>query len=298
MKIILTGASGFVGSSIINFFKDKPEIHILPLNLRIPLPADVFKGQDCVIHLAAKAHDLRKVSNPHDYYSVNTDLTKTLYDAFTKSDAKKFIFMSSVKAAADTVDGILTEDIIPNPKTDYGRSKLMAEEYIQKQMLPAGKSYYILRPCMIHGPGNKGNLNLLHKFVEKGVPYPLASFENNRSFLSIENLCFVINQLLEKNIPSGIYNVADDENLSTNQLVVEIAKTLNLKARLWKIPSAIIKNLVKIGDRLKLPLTTERLTKLTENYLVSNKKIKEALRIDLPVSAREGLRVTVQSFTK
>src|SRR5690606_1547157 len=118
-------------------------------------------------------------------------------EQFLKRDAEVFIYMSSVKAAADTVDGILTEEKQPNPKTPYGQSKRKAEEYLLNATLPEGKRVYILRPCMIHGPGNKGNLNLLYKFVQKGIPYPLAAFENRRSFLSIDNLNFVILQLLQ-----------------------------------------------------------------------------------------------------
>ena len=85
------------------------------------------------------------------------------------------------------MQGILTEDTIPNPKTHYGISKLQAENYILDQKLPEGKRVYILRPCMIHGPGNKGNLNLLYTLVKKGFPWPLGAFENQRSFLSIDN---------------------------------------------------------------------------------------------------------------
>jgi nucleoside-diphosphate-sugar epimerase len=114
-----------------------------------------------------------------------------LYDQFLQSKAKKFIYISCVKAAADTVDGVLTEDVLPNPVTAYGKSKLMAENYISAN-IPADKQVYILRSCMIHGPGNKGNLNLLHGIVKKGISYPFGAFKNVRSFLSIENICFVI----------------------------------------------------------------------------------------------------------
>ena len=112
----------------------------------------------------------------------------------------------------------------------------MAEEYIQSQHLPEGKSYYILRPCMIHGTGNKGNLNLLYKFVKKGIPYPLAVFDNQRWFLSVENLCFIISEIIDRdNIPGGIYHIADDETLSTNEVVSILASSLNVKPRLWGI---------------------------------------------------------------
>src|SRR5690606_25943192 len=101
---------------------------------------------------------------------------------------------------------------------------------------------FIIRPCMIHGPGNKGNLNLLYKVVEKGVPWPLASFENRRSFLSIDNLCYLIEQILVKaDLPSGVYNFADDEVVSTNELVAVIANSLGKKPRLWHISAGFIK---------------------------------------------------------
>ncbi|MET4081172.1 nucleoside-diphosphate-sugar epimerase [Pedobacter sp. UYP30] len=298
MKIILTGASGFVGSSLTSFFKDKPEINMMPLSIRTPLAADALKGADCVIHLAGKAHDLKRSSNPAEYYTVNFELTKNLFDAFIKSDAKKFIFMSSVKAAADAVDGVLTEKTLPNPQTDYGKSKLMAEEYIQKQELPEGKSYYILRPCMIHGPGNKGNLNLLYGFVKKGLPYPLAAFENRRSFLSIENLCSVIEKLMTSTMASDVFQVADDDALSTNDVVGILADSLGKKPRLMAIPAPLIESVAKLGDVLRLPINTERLNKLTENYVVSNEKIKSLLGIAFPLTSRQGLEITARSFAK
>lgn len=149
---------------------------------------------------------------------------------------------------------------------------------------------------MIHGSGNKGNLNLLYQFVKRGIPYPLAVFENKRSFLSVDNLCFVIKELLEQEVPSGVYHLADDESLSTNELVQEIATTLHLQPKLWKIPASLLTFAAKVGDRFHLPINTERLSKLTENYLVANGKIKEVLRKELPVKAREGLRKTILSF--
>jgi len=295
MKLEITGASGFVGQNLTAYLK-KLAITIKLLN-RNDLSGEVhFNAVDAIVHLAGKAHDLKKNSNPEEYYEVNFELTKKIYDAFLNSDAKKFIFISSVKASADIVDGVLTEDNIPNPITDYGKSKLMAEQYIQSQALPKGKSYYILRPCMIHGPGNKGNLNLLYKFVQKGIPYPLAAFENRRSFLGIENLCFVISSLLQKEIPSGVYQVADDEALSTNEVVEILAKSLGKRPKLWAISKKLILALAKVSDLLYLPLNSERLNKLTENYIVSNEKIKSAINLSLPISTRKGLLATANSF--
>jgi len=250
-----------------------------------------------LVHLAGKAHDLKKTSNDSEYFEVNYELTNKLYDQFLASDARQFIYISSVKSVADSVDGILSEEEVPNPVTAYGKSKQMAEAYIMAN-LPADKKVYILRPCMIHGPGNKGNLNLLFSLVSKGFPWPLGAFENQRSFLSIENLCFVIKELLsQNNIPSGIYNVADDEPLSTNELIQLIAVSQKKQSRILSIPKSFIIGMAKFGDKLHLPLNTERLQKLTESYVVSNAKIKQAIGKSFPVNVKEGLLKTFKSFS-
>jgi nucleoside-diphosphate-sugar epimerase len=291
----ITGAGGFVGKNLSAYLNDTGyNIDFLNFNSR---PLAISSEISIIIHLAGKAHDIKNVSKPEEYYQVNYELTKEIYDSFLRSSATKFIFLSSVKAVRDYLHEDLTENFDPQPKTPYGKSKLMAERYIQNQLLPKGKSYYILRPCMIHGPGNKGNLNLLYKFVSNGLPYPLAAFENKRSFLSIENLCFIIKELIGmEGIPSGIYNIADDDPLSTNEVVSLLSESFQRSPKLLRIPTTIIEFIAKSGDVLRLPLNTERLQKLTENYIVSNKKIKDVLKKKLPLSAREGILLTARSF--
>ena len=295
MNIIITGATGFVGKNLSKFLKEKGH-HISPLSLRKAWELD--QNAEAIIHLAGKAHDTKNTSAEKEYFEINTELTKKLFDEFLRTTAQDFIYFSSVKATADTVEGFLDENHTSNPQTPYGKSKLEAEEFLLSQKLPENKRLFIIRPCMIHGPGNKGNLNLLYKFVQKGIPYPLAAFENKRSFLSIDNLNFLILEMLSnKNVGSGIYNFADDEVLSTNELVKLIANTSGKKEKLWKISSKLISATAKMGDVMKLPLNSERLKKLTENYWVSNQKIKNALGIaKLPVSASEGLEKTIKSF--
>ena len=152
---------------------------------------------------------------------------------------------------------------------------------------------------MIHGPGNKGNLNLLYHVVSKGIPWPLGTFENKRTFTSIDNLCFVINELLTKDIEAGIYNMSDDEPVSTNELIEIICSALGKKSHIWNIPKGLIKFVAKIGDISHLPLDSERLRKLTENYIASNEKIKKALNISqMPIRAKDGLTQTILSFSK
>jgi nucleoside-diphosphate-sugar epimerase len=295
IKTTITGATGFVGLNLHNYLKVSNEIESLSVRYK---PNQYFDLQaDVLIHLAGKAHDLKKVSNPQEYYEANFELTKQLFDAFLASEATVFIFMSTVKAVADEVKEILSEEEKPNPKTHYGIAKHQAEEYILSKKLPEGKRVYILRPCMIHGPGNKGNLNLLYKLVSKGLPWPLGAFENQRSFLSIENLCFVIKEIVENvSIPSGVYQVADDKPLSTNELIQLLGTSLGKKSRILNLSQTVINSLAKLGDHLHLPLNSERLQKLTENYVVSNQKIVKAIGKELPVSSREGLMQTFESF--
>ena len=290
-SIFITGSSGFVGLNLIEYLRS------LFIFIKYQRDAPIEIKQDVVIHLAGKAHDLKKTSNSDDYYQINTELTKKVFDAFLASNAKVFITLSSVKAIADEFEGILTEDYIPNPITHYGKSKLLAEQYILSKKISEGKRIYILRPCMIHGPGNKGNLNLLYKLVSKGIPWPLGAFENQRSFCSIDNLMFIIKELIERDdIPSGVYNVADDLTLSTNDLISLLAISQNRAPMIWVLPKVLIKALAKLGDSFRLPLTTERLQKLTESYVVSNQKIKSAIGKKLQFSAKDGLLKTFNSF--
>lgn len=311
MKILITGVHGFVGTNLVKALSKEHTIYGLDIispikdGVRYTFSwdfldkPDEIPAVDAIIHLAGKAHDTKNEAAADVYFKVNTDLTKKIYDYFLAHDSiKKFIFFSTAKAAADKVEGVLTEDVAPTPVGPYGESKIAAEKYIQDHLV-ADKQVYILRPCMIHGPGNKGNLNLLYGVVKKGIPWPLGAFENRRTFTSIENLCFVINGLLTKDVPTGIYNIGDDEALSTNELIEEICKSLGKKAHVWKLPKGMMNGVAKIGGALHMPLDSERLRKLTENYISSSAKIKKALGVEkMPVDAREGLKVTLKSFAK
>jgi len=296
MKIVeISGSSGFVGQNLVNYLTKTYQIKTVSLryipNQKIKIEGDAF------IHLAGKAHDLKKVSTPQDYYDANYELVKQVVDAFVESNATIFILISSVKAVADEVEGALTESIVPNPATHYGKSKLMAEEYLLSKKYPDNKKVYILRPCMIHGEGNKGNLNLLFSIVQRGIPYPLGSYSNQRSLLSIENLCFVIKELIvSSEMPSAIYNVADDKPLSTNRMIELMAEGLSKKPSIWCVNKKVIDFIARLGDILQSPFNSERLQKLTENYIVDNSKIKAELNINLPVTSEEGLLNTIQHF--
>ncbi len=326
MKILITGVHGFVGSNLVKALKKEHTIYGLDIIAPVKdgirytfswdyVEKDGLPDVDAIIHLAGKAHDVKNKSAADEYFKVNTGLTQKIFDYFlAHPDIKKFVFFSTAKAAADKVEGVLTEDVVPAPVGPYGESKIAAEKYIIEKfkefnglsslreddlehLKPTSKDVYIFRPCMIHGPGNKGNLNLLYNVVKKGIPWPLGAFENRRTFTSVENICFAVNGVLTKEVPSGIYNMGDDEALSTNELIEEICKSLGKKSHIWKLPKGLMNGAAKIGDWLHLPLNSLRMQKLTENYISSNAKIKAALGVEkMPVDAREGLKVTLESF--
>lgn len=301
MKILITGATGFVGKNLKPYLEKKGHT-VFTLGRRDEYTwRDLYSKKipevEAIIHLAGKAHDLKKIDGEEVYFKVNRDLTKEIFNFFLSSKARKFIFFSSVKAVADYIEnGILTEDVTATPIGAYGKSKYEAEKYILSKTID-NKDVYILRPCMMHGPGNKGNLNLLYQVVNKNIPWPLGKFENRRSFASISNVCYIVNSLLDTKVNSGIYNISDDNAISTNELINIICKVNKKKVHIWYLPKWLILFLAEIGDLINLPLNTERLTKLTENYVVSNQKIKRALGLSkLPISIEEGLTNTILSF--
>ena len=286
MKILITGAYGFVGTNLSKFLASRGHECVA---------LDIAKGNvesysafftwddlgkidwpsiDAVVHLAGKAHDLKKVSDPQSYFDINVGLTERIFNA-CNGKVKRFIYFSSSKAA--------------DADTPYGKSKLAAEQFLDGRAI-------VLRPAMIHGPGNKGNLNLLWGIARRGFPWPLAAFENNRSFTSIDNICAAVEALCERG-ENGIYPIADDEMLSTNRLIELMAETCGCKPHLWRMPKCLMRFAAKVGDVLRLPLNTERLGKLTEDSFVDNAALKAHLGwSQMPVRAEDGMRDTLKTF--
>ena len=317
--VLITGAFGFVGGNLSRYLAGQG--HTV-WALDVPALAATSGGAyervfswdaladipwsqiDAVIHLAGKAHDTRNASDPESYFEINAGLTRTILDACvagaSPGRARTFILFSTMKAVADQTETVLDEQCTPNPQTPYGRSKLEAEQCVFKTAEKHADRLrgYVLRPCMIHGPGNKGNFNLLYNVVCRGIPWPLGAYENQRSFASIPNVCAVVEGLLTGDVPAGIYQVADDEPLATNAIIRLMAEALQRRARIMRVSPRLIRVAAKMGDALHLPLNSERLRKLTESYVVSNAKIKEALHWKtMPVSAIDGMRSTLASFT-
>lgn len=298
MNISVLGASGFVGRNLVK--TRLLDFNFQEVSLRDASWRESVASTNIMINLIGKAHDHKGTASEKDYHFANVELVKEICDVFVNSNAELLIHISSIAAVEEfESESPLKEQTNSNPVSIYGKTKREAEKWLLKQKLPDHKKVIILRPAMIHGPGDKGNLGLLYKIISKGIPYPLASFDNNRSFLSIDNFCFFISEIIENKdrIDSGIYHICDDEPVSTKTVIGIIKKVTNKKTINLSIPKILVQGIAKIGDAIPFPINTKRLKKMTGSLLVSNEKIKNALHIKkLPVSAEEGLFKTIKSF--
>jgi nucleoside-diphosphate-sugar epimerase len=310
--VLITGISGFVGTHLLNYLisndslsitgvsRNKEKISYLDSKIhRTCSFEEVYSGEysfDTYVHLSGKVYNIRDKSDESEYYEANYEATKRLFDCFKHDkQAKKFIFLSTIHVLTESPDQILDESYNPEPFTPYGKSKYEAEQHIQNEC-PEEKKFYILRPSMIHGPGNKGNLNLLYNLVKSGLPYPFGVYNNKRSFVSVDNLCFVLREFIQNDIKKGLYHIADDDPTYTHELVELIAEITNRKKRIWNVPLPILNFFAKMGNTIPLPLNEHRFNKLTGDFIVSNKKLKKAIGKDLPVSSKEGLKKTLKNI--
>src|SRR5690606_31953287 len=193
MNITITGASGFIGQNLLKTLQGAQGASLRAKDWQ----QQVFPSTS-IIKLIGTAHDHKGTATEQEYYYAKVELAKEVFQAFVNSTANLLIHVSSLAAieefeAADP----LKETDQCNPASWYGTSKRAAEEWLLAQELPGHKKLIIIRPPMVHGSGDKGNLGLLYKLISKGIPYPLSSFDNKRSFISIDNFTYFIQQIIE-----------------------------------------------------------------------------------------------------
>lgn len=294
-KTIILGSSGFIGQNLIKRNPNSEGVSLRDGNWK-----NQISDAEVIINLVGKAHDHKGTATEQDFRYANVDLAKEIFNEFLKSNAKLLIHISSIAAQEEFESSKpLKEENQCHPFSSYGKTKREAEEWLLQQNLPEKKKLIILRPPMVHGEGDKGNLGLLYKLISKGIPYPLASFDNKRSFISIDNFSYFINQIIENKelLENGIYHISDDEAVSTKEIIEIIKKVKNNNTLNLSLPKVLVKFLAKIGDIIPLPLNTKRLKKMTGDLEVSNQKIKNALGItQLPISAKKGIEITIKSF--
>lgn len=229
--LMITGASGFIGSNFIERYKEK--YNIISVDLLKEKPEELnFENVDCVLHLAALVHQMNGAPR-EKYFEVNTELTKKMAEESKKEGVKHFVFYSTVKVYG--YDGdlynhniILNENSPCNPKNDpYGESKWEAEK-ILKNLEDENFKVGIIRPPMVYGKGVKGNMESLIKLIQKLPILPFNYTKNKRSLVNIENLMYLTSLVIDKKA-QGVFLPLDEKNLSLKEIVEGIEKVYELK---------------------------------------------------------------------
>ncbi len=278
--ILLTGAQGFVGSYFYTVYQKKYNIQ------KFSFLTDDFgvldtRGVDVVFHLSALVHQMAGAS-AEEYEKVNVTQTLELAKKAKDAGVKQFIFMSTVKVYGEETDDVYTENSECRPEDEYGKSKLKAERELLK-LESEDFIVSIIRTPIVYGYGVKANIKNLVHLVKKVPVLPFGKIKNRRSMVYVGNLCHLVDVVIEQE-KSGVFLASDDEPLSTTRLIELIAKELNKKVYLIKIPffEALLK--------LLKPLFHKRLYGSLE---VDNALTKERLNLKNPYSVEKGVRLMI-----
>ncbi len=311
MNIHLTGATGFVGqalrvqlylSSHNTFLAVRAKQSDLTLNLDSSVVGDInattkwsdaLHGIDAVVHLAARVHVMHDTAfDPLvDFRSVNTDGTLNLARQAASAGVRRFIYLSSIKVNGEaTVYGCpFTPNDLAAPKDPYSISKHEAEVGLREIARTTGMQVVIIRPTLVYGAGAKGNFKSLMKLVVRGLPLPLASIQNRRSLVGIDNLIdFIITCLEHPAAANETFLVSDGEDLSTPDLIRRMARAMNRPARLLPVPKFVLMPAAAILGRRDMA------QRLCGSLQVDISKSRELLGWNPPVSVDEGLRRAVK----
>ncbi len=285
MKVLLTGASGFIGSRFVTYNKDKFEIQTLSLQKTKVEDID-WEGVEVVIHMAGKAHQMTPIDD-QIYFEVNSRLTEKLATAAKAKGVQQFVYLSSVKVYNDQQNNL--KETTPCAPTDaYGASKLEAEQLLTAMNNDQFR-VAIIRPPLVYGPGVKGNLIRLLELANKAWPLPFKSIQNNRTMVFLDNLIELINQTIDKKA-SGIFLAGDKEAISTEKLVSLIRKYMNKPRNLFTIPKP---GLWFLG-RLKPGLVK----RLFHSFTIDTSNTNQRLGFVPPYSTEHGIEQMVEWYKK
>jgi len=313
MKILVTGANGFIGQFLCRAFLTKgdrvrgafrsEEKYVrISSEMECCSVGDIgpqtdwrpaLNGIDIVVHLAGRAHilDNRIDHSLAAFRNVNVLGTERLVRAAAEGGIKKFIFISSVKVNGEGSPLPYTEKDAFNPQDDYAISKREAEDVVARIAAETGLKTVILRLPLVYGPGVKANFKNLIKIVDAGLPLPLKGINNKRSFIYLENLVGAIMTCAQHPKASGeIFLVSDGRDISTPDLIRMIAVAKNKKPRLFFVPPAFLKVLAKVTGKEGAFL------RLTGSLVVDSSKIRKILGWKPPFTFEEGMKKTVEDY--
>lgn len=314
MKILVTGANGFIGTQLSEtlatsghevrntarsfLLNSSTTSEMIICNLESTDNLDhLTTGCDAIVHLAGRAHAMSDdpITSESLYVSANVDVTKKLAQSASRTGVKRMILMSSVKVNGEstTIDTPFTPQDVPNPQDPYGRSKTQAEQALWEVASTSELEGVVIRPPLVYGPGVRANFASLIGIVNRGIPLPLGSIQNKRSFISIDNLINCIATALQSSNASGqTFLVSDGNDLSTSELIRSIASALHKSPNLVPFPPAL----------LKLAATTagkrSAYDRLCGSLTVDIALTKQKLSWTPPFTVQDSLQRTVDAFIK
>jgi nucleoside-diphosphate-sugar epimerase len=305
MNVLVTGATGFIGSALLrslestgmNLFAcarrvpltglDSRHVHWLKCDLAslIDLPADV-EGLDTVVHLAARVHmSAEKDHEPlQEYRRVNVQGSLRLARAAAGHGAKRFIFISSIGVNGTRSLRPFTPEDPPGAVEPYAVSKLEAENELKKVSAETGLDLVVIRPALVYGPHAPGNFGRLVRLVRSGMPLPFAAVKNRRSLLALANLVDLMTTCIDHPEASGrVFLAADDETISTPELIRKLARAVGRPARLFPVPTALLMLAARMAGR------KGEMEKVTESLEVDISQTCRTLGWRPPVSMDQAL---------
>ncbi|MBK7690910.1 MAG: NAD-dependent epimerase/dehydratase family protein [Bacteroidetes bacterium] len=283
-KILLTGANGFIGKYFIANHAN--EFQFITPKVRFNTAENIdMTGVDVLIHLAGKAHEMG-VIDERIYYEANFELTKILAVKAKKSGVSQFIYFSSSKVFGEGGELVYNVDSACNPGDPYGKSKLMAEDFL-RSVADEHFTVTIIRPPLVYGPGVKGNMINLLKLCARDAWLPFKAIENKRSMVYLGNLTALTIFCMQHKI-EGIVLPGDAELVSTSDLIITIKKHMNLKNKLFSIPLLL---------RTMMKWTKPKLyQRLFGSFVVNSKDSNNKIQFVPPFTFDEGIKETVNWY--
>jgi len=291
MKILMSGASGFVGTSLRQVLLDNH--HEVTALCRDAIISDQNKQFDCLVHLAGRAHVMNETHEDvyKAYKSVNVDYTMKVASLAKRYQIKRFVFLSSIKVNGETSDAPFNEEDSPAPKDAYGLTKLEAEMRLKDFCHENNMELVIIRPPLIYGPGVKANLKSLIKICNKPWPLPFGAINNKRSLISLQNLSsFIELCCLHPHAANQTFLISDNADISTTTLIRSIKSALGRNALQIPVPQLfLILGLNFLGKKgLK--------DRLFGNLQLDISKAKRTLNWTPIITFDEGIKKMVKKY--
>ncbi|HTD06135.1 SDR family oxidoreductase [Undibacterium sp.] len=315
LSVLLTGVSGFVGHAIAQSLVQQSipltcasrqplaqETAAAKVHLIADLNADTdwtpcLPGISTVIHCAARVHVMNETAgDPLALFrSVNVDATLNLARQAAAAGARQFIFLSSVKVNGEETQpgAAFTENTPPHPSDPYGISKYEAEQALLELAKTTGMAVTIIRPPLVYGPGVRANFLSMMQWVKKGLPLPLGSIRNKRSFVYLQNLVSLVLTCMDNPAAyNEVFLVSDDHDLSTTELLQNSAEAFDLRSRLLPFPPGLLMLLATLAGRRSAA------QRLCQSLQVDISKARSRLAWTPPFTVRQGLQATARHLTR